>query len=810
MEPVVHSQGRVVLNSITEIPPLDLNVLEVWCNQNTFSNGPGDQGIEKVYVGPDQVVAKLFLPDSVLDTKNQYILHPGIMKAALQASLGLTMEPDALKPVVPLALEELEIFGNCSSTMWAVIQYSDCVKATKKQPKIDIDLCDEHGTVWVRMKGYSARVLESEMGLLRASAIGAMMLKISWQEQMAVPETLFFDYARRLVICCEMEGISPESIENGMNGARCLSLQSKQKDVDKRFQAYAIQVFEEIQTILRDKFTGKVLIQLVVLNQGEHQLCSGLSGLLKTAWLENPKLIGQIIEVDPTEDTEGIVEKLKENARVSVSRDPFAQQIRYQDGKRYIAGWSEVDTFPEETSEKVGSIPWKMDGVYLITGGAGGLGRIFAREIARKAKGVTLILTGRSPFNEEKQAQIKELEAIGARIRYRQADVVDKKAVESLIQSIREEFGRLHGIIHGAGIIKDNFIIKKTTNEFLEVLEPKVAGLMNLDLASKDLELEFFIIFSSISGSLGNPGQADYAAANAFMGAYAKYRNALVAVKQRQGLTLSINWPLWKEGTMHIDAVTERLMTQNTGMVAMGTRTGIQALYRALASGEDQVLVMAGELAKMRSCLLGDPSKVQLQPMQSLVPALAPEQFREKIIHQLKILFGEIIKLSIAKIDSDEPLESYGIDSIMINRLNQKLAGIFSVPGYELSKTLFYEYQTLGTIAEYLIAEHSQECMKWMGFGAKVQEIPVWEIPALSPGAVDFKAEFPVLSSMKTSKKSIRNLAVMTHGKETREPIAIIGISGHYPQARGFNHLLGEFEPPEKIVLLKSRETDGR
>ncbi|PEU18246.1 hypothetical protein CN526_30425, partial [Bacillus wiedmannii] len=70
--------------------------------------------------------------------------------------------------------------------------------------------------------------------------------------------------------------------------------------------------------------------------------------------------------------------------------------------------------------------------------------------------------------------------------------------------------------------------------------------------------LDFFVLFSSIAGSLGNPGQADYSTANAFMDVYAKYRNALVAAKKRKGQTLSLNWPLWKEGGMRVDKETEK------------------------------------------------------------------------------------------------------------------------------------------------------------------------------------------------------------------------------------------------------------
>ena len=178
-------------------------------------------------------------------------------------------------------------------------------------------------------------------------------------------------------------------------------------------------------------------------------------------------------------------------------------------------------------------MPWKDGGIYLITGGAGGLGLIFAREIANQVPGARIILTGRSVLSGEKQSKLKELEALGVRVEYKPVDVTDKKAVTGLIQEIQAVNGSLNGIIHTAGIIRDNYIIKKTKEELEEVFGPKVSGLVNLDLASKDLRLDFMLLFSS-TASMGSPGQADYAAANAFMDAYATYRNELVESGERQ------------------------------------------------------------------------------------------------------------------------------------------------------------------------------------------------------------------------------------------------------------------------------------
>ena len=91
-------------------------------------------------------------------------------------------------------------------------------------------------------------------------------------------------------------------------------------------------------------------------------------------------------------------------------------------------------------------------------------------------------------------------------------------------------------------------MIHKTLEEAAAVLEPKLQGAIHLDQASKDLDLDFTAYFSSLAGAMGNIGQADYAAANAWLDNFAHYRNTLAGQGKRKGRTLSINWPLWEEG----------------------------------------------------------------------------------------------------------------------------------------------------------------------------------------------------------------------------------------------------------------------
>ena len=216
----------------------------------------------------------------------------------------------------------------------------------------------------------------------------------------------------------------------------------------------------------------------------------------------------------------------------------------------------------------------------------------------------TLVLTARSALKAEQRAQLMELVALGARVEFKQVDVSDREQVKALMEGIREECGGLHGIVHSAGVLRDGFIVKKSEEELEQVLAPKVAGLVNLDEASRGQELECFVLFSSTSGALGNVGQADYAAANAFMDAYAEYRNGLVRAGERHGRTLSVNWPLWAHGGMQVDAAKLKMLQQELGMSAMSSESGIRALYRAWASGQSQVLVVEGDAPRLRAAIL--------------------------------------------------------------------------------------------------------------------------------------------------------------------------------------------------------------
>ncbi|MCU0288095.1 MAG: SDR family NAD(P)-dependent oxidoreductase, partial [Acidobacteria bacterium] len=207
-------------------------------------------------------------------------------------------------------------------------------------------------------------------------------------------------------------------------------------------------------------------------------------------------------------------------------------------------------------------------GVYLITGGLGGIGLVLAGFLAEHYH-ARLILTGRSglPEREEwdnwlishpvddptsrKIRGIKRLEVLGAELMIISVDVTDYQGMTEMFAQAQTQFGDINGIIHAAGLPGGGLIQLKTREMADRVLLPKVKGTLVLESLLKN-KPDFILLCSSISSVISDPGQVDYFAANAFMDAYAYYKTAVDRV-----FTVSVNWDAWQEVGMAAAAAKE-------------------------------------------------------------------------------------------------------------------------------------------------------------------------------------------------------------------------------------------------------------
>ena len=203
-------------------------------------------------------------------------------------------------------------------------------------------------------------------------------------------------------------------------------------------------------------------------------------------------------------------------------------------------------------------------GVYLITGGLGGIGLALAGSLARSVRArLVLVSRGALPPRQEWQgrmqrgdedsrlanrlAAIQSIEQAGGEVLALSADVTNAEEMRQVVAQTRQRFGRINGVIHAAGVLDDELILNKNAAAAARVLAPKVRGTLVLESVLADDPPEFFLLMSSVSALSAPPGQIDYAGANAFLDAFACERSA------RKMLTVSIQWPRWRDVGMAAD-----------------------------------------------------------------------------------------------------------------------------------------------------------------------------------------------------------------------------------------------------------------
>jgi polyketide synthase PksM len=565
------------------------------------------------------------------------------------------------------------------------------------------------------------------------------------------------------VALCEMAHVNAEQLGALLRGAQCTHLlPAPPSGLGERYAAHALACFEKVKDILAAQPRERVLLQLVVSNQPEPALLAGLSGLLKSASDENPHFVGQIILTNGRAPA-----TLAERLRVERERLDNAV-VLYVRGARHVLRWRPAAV---DAAAAGASVAFRDGGVYLVTGGLGGLGVLFVREILARAPRARIVLTGRAALAGDRAQLFEQLAQQGA-VEYRPLDLEDHEQVARLVTGIVDRHGRLDGVLHCAGMAHDNLVPNKSADEFLHVLAPKVRGTLNLDAATLDAGLDWFVLFSSAASVFGNAGQADYAAANGFMDQFAAYRNRLVDGKERKGHTLVLNWPLWRDGGMAVDPAVLAGLHRTTGLLPLQAATGLRIFHESLAARCGQAMVLEGDGEKIRAMVANAPLTARVHAVRRAQTAVDPGRLRDATLARMRQLFAETTRRPVAKVDADEELAVYGIDSIIIGHLNLALAGVFG----EISKTLFFEFRTLADVTAHFVKEYPAECAAWTGLdGAETAA-------SAAPADAGTAARAPAPAA------------------GAQEPIAIIGISGIYPQAADLDQFWANLEAGRNCI----------
>ncbi|TFF02914.1 SDR family NAD(P)-dependent oxidoreductase [Pseudomonas sp. BCA14] len=777
-EPLLHSQGLAGFAETSAPQQVDLAALKARMTGGqlsakqcydayqamTFEHGPAYQGLQAVDLGRGEVLAQLLLPACQRDSLEDYVLHPSLMDSALQAAIALSLGaevvlsederqhlPPLTRPTLPFGLESLQILDRCSESMWARVSYAerrDDQQTDSGLQRLNIELFDQQGKLCVLMQGFTSRVLgnPTEPATSDQPLMETLLFQPQWIDEVP-PLAQAPNFSQRLILLSGFDSTITAEVQQLAAGC-CTVLDVPEQDCAVDYQQTALALLQQIRLLL-GAGGGRRLLQLAVHNPNDDRIIGGLAAMLRSLQLEVPDVTGQVIELD---EQQSLVQRLADNAAAG------DVGIRYQAGRRQVQHWR-----PCPAVDLAIDAPWKDRGVYLITGGLGGLGRLFAQAIAASVSDATLILTGRSALAPHLLAGI---DPGRNQIEYRQLDVSDAEAVQRLIDGIVAGHHGLNGVLHSAGVIRDSLLINKQDDELKQVMAAKVAGTRNLDLATAGLALDFWICFSSGTGVVGNAGQADYAAANAFVDRYAVYRNQLTAQGLRRGQSLAINWPLWKEGGMQVDEATAQQMAHSTGMVAMPSNAGIHALRQCVALALPQVLVMHGRREPITALVSGATHVSMPQP----APQVAPNSdapLTEALHRALIELVSTQMKIPAGEIRLDVEFSQYGFDSISLTTLANTLKQQWRL---NLAPTIFFEHATVGRFAAYLEREHRS--------ALDARLAPQIAAPIVLP-----RQQQPQAATAPRSLPTASVALAKPSATEVDDDIAVIGVSGRFPMA---------------------------
>ena len=637
-EPVIYSQGKAAAGSVSGIPRLDIKAMQAGCGNDSLSSaqlyeafrsvgidyGPGHMGVEKVYIGQGEVFARLSLPSSLSGTTEQFVLHPSLMDSALQASIGLMKSSMAeggaasFKPYLPFALEEMEIFSPCVPSMWAYVRYSEGGTGGGREQiqKLDIDLCDENGKVCVRMKGFSNRMLDGELNSSklpgeRESLAGTIVLSPVWHAVPAGKDRVFPTQEHQVVIVggdetvrqairMKYSNVRIMEIEPGdtigiIAGkleacgvvdhilwiAPCDPIKSPYEEIliDGQDRS-ALEVFKLIKALLSLGYGSRDLGWSFVTTQAQpvrkcdeinpaHASVHGLTGSLAK---EYPNWSIRLVDLEescdwPIED----IFTLPADSR----GDAWANR-----GKQ----WYRQKLIPVQWT-KPGNTLYRPGGVYLVIGGAGGIGEVWSEYMIRSYK-AKIVWIGRREKDESIGAKLARLSALGPAPHYIQADAADGQDLRKAYQEIKERFGQLNGVVHSAITLLDQSLANMDEERFKAALKPKIDVSVRMAQVFKEENMDFVMFFSSINSFAKMPGQSNYAAGCTFKDAFAGLLS-----KEWHCAVKVMNWGYWGSfGVVASKAYRERM--EEAGIGSIEPPEAMEALETLLTGPVDQIVLI--------------------------------------------------------------------------------------------------------------------------------------------------------------------------------------------------------------------------
>jgi pimaricinolide synthase PimS1 len=643
--------------------------------------GPAFQGLRAAWATPDAVFAEVQLPEAVTDAAAAYLIHPALLDACLQVTgLRDTAESGTTGSVrLPFAWAGVSVYATGAATVRVRV-------SGELGEGITLAIADSTGrpvaSAWsVLLREVTDDQLAVARAVRRESLFqlswtpvdSAAPVATTWQEWR---ETAADEPAADVVVLRPISGTDAASVHEATWHA-----------------------LEQVQTWLADeRFAGGTLLVVTsgaVAVDGEEVTdlaCAAVWGLMRTAQSENPERI-VLADLDDPHDPARI-------ARALAAGEP---QVAVRGEVVHAARLTRLSG-PAET----GTAGFDPDGTVLITGATGTLGRLFARHLVTVYGVRRLLLTSRrGPEAEGAGELVAELIALGAEVELVACDAADRVALAKVIDAVPVQ-RPLTAVLHAAGVLDDGVIGSLTAQRLETTLRPKVDAALNLHELTATLPLQAFILFSSAAGVVGNPGQGNYAAANAFLDALAAYRRGRGLPAQ------SLAWGAWDTGSGMAAGLNDgdRARMNRGGAQALEAEEGLALFDAALGNGTTTVVPMRLDLSAMAGrpdlpalfrALVRRPARrtdangvdpaALTRRLADLATADGESEVLTLVLTQVAAILGHT---GPDRIDPGQAFQELGFDSLSAVEFRNLLN---KATGLRLPATLIFDYPNAAAVA---------------------------------------------------------------------------------------------------------------
>ncbi|MFF4533448.1 type I polyketide synthase, partial [Streptomyces sp. NPDC001407] len=685
-------------------PPADAEAVDVTdlyarADRAGYGYGPAFRGVRALWKHGSDVLAEVSLPEEAGDPDG-FGIHPALLDAVLQPAALLLPPSDGARIWLPFAWNDVELHAVRATTVRVRI----APLGEGAEQGVRITVADAVGAPVLTVRGLHSRPADIDR-LTEAATRGPRsgLFDLEWAPSASAAGQPEAEEGTWVALGQNGSGLADlmASVEAG-DPAPPLVAAPVEHGADEDGLTLAAQILDLAQNWLACSQLSDSRLVLVTTGATAADddtevdaAAAAVWGLIRSAQSENPGRF-TLIDLGP-DDTLATA--------VAAARHVDEPQLAVRADEIRVPRLTRADSTPESTAEDI-----DPDGTVLITGGTGVLGGAVAEHLVREWGVRHLLLAGRRGTDAPGASELVErIGQLGAEASVVAADVSDPAAVAELLAGI-DPAHPLTGVVHAAGVLDDAVVTAQTPESLAKVWSAKAAAAHHLHEATRDLPLGFFVVFSSAAAILGSPGQANYAAANA-------YCDALMRNRRAQGLAgLSIGWGLW-QATSDLTgqlSQTDLARMKRTGFAPLTTEGGLALLDAARGHGRPYVL--AADL---------DP-RTTADGFSPLLRTLAPPTARRRVAAtgatdgalatrlagldeegRLAAVTGLVREYvaavlghgSAAQVKVDAAFKDLGFDSLTAVELRNRLSAASDV---RLPATLVFDHPTPEALAAYL------------------------------------------------------------------------------------------------------------